>query len=153
MWIVVLFEFFSLIFSVLSWLNLPADAESQIWRSDCTPEQRTLRPGGRNSLTGISPWMPSLNGSVLRSPVSDSRSVLSSSFRPHGLQPARLLCPWNSPSKNIGVGCHPFGPQGELISCPDLWHISPGKVFLYVFLPQIAKSYLMFHPALMMSLI
>ena len=25
---------------------------------------------------------------------------------PHGLQPARLLCPWNSPSKNTGVGCH-----------------------------------------------
>ena len=25
---------------------------------------------------------------------------------PHGLQPTRLLCPWNSPDKNIGVGCH-----------------------------------------------
>ena len=24
----------------------------------------------------------------------------------HGLQPARLLCPWNSPGKNIGVRCH-----------------------------------------------
>ena len=24
----------------------------------------------------------------------------------HGLQPARLLCPWDSPGKNIGVGCH-----------------------------------------------
>ena len=24
---------------------------------------------------------------------------------PHGLQPARLLCPWHSPSKNTGVGC------------------------------------------------
>ena len=22
------------------------------------------------------------------------------------LEPARLLCPWNSPGKNIGVGCH-----------------------------------------------
>ena len=28
-----------------------------------------------------------------------------------GLQPARLLCPWNSPGKNTGVGCH-FLPQG-----------------------------------------
>ena len=27
---------------------------------------------------------------------------------PHGLQPARLLCPWNSPSKNTGVGSHSF---------------------------------------------
>ena len=26
-------------------------------------------------------------------------------LRPHGL-PARLLCPWDSPGKNPGVGCH-----------------------------------------------
>jgi len=25
---------------------------------------------------------------------------------PYGLQPARLLCPWDSPGKNTGVGCH-----------------------------------------------
>ena len=24
----------------------------------------------------------------------------------HGLQPTGLLCPWNSPGKNTGVGCH-----------------------------------------------
>ena len=24
----------------------------------------------------------------------------------HGLQPTRLLCPWGSPGKNTGVGCH-----------------------------------------------
>jgi len=24
----------------------------------------------------------------------------------HGLQPSRLLCPWSSPGKNTGVGCH-----------------------------------------------
>ena len=27
-------------------------------------------------------------------------------LQPHGLQPARLLCRWDSPGKNIGVGCH-----------------------------------------------
>ena len=26
------------------------------------------------------------------------------SFQPHGLQPTRLLCPWDSPSKNTRVG-------------------------------------------------
>ena len=26
--------------------------------------------------------------------------------RPHGLQPTKLLCPWNFPGKNTGVGCH-----------------------------------------------
>ena len=33
-------------------------------------------------------------------------SVVSDSLRPHGLQPARLLCPWDSPGKNTGAGCH-----------------------------------------------
>ena len=27
-------------------------------------------------------------------------------LRPYGVQPARLLCPWDSPGKNTGVGCH-----------------------------------------------
>ena len=27
-------------------------------------------------------------------------------FRPNGLQPARLLCPWDYPGKNTGLGCH-----------------------------------------------
>ena len=35
-----------------------------------------------------------------------SHSVVSNSLRPHGLQPARLLCPWDSPGKNMGAGCH-----------------------------------------------
>ena len=29
-------------------------------------------------------------------------------FWPHGLQPSRLLCPWNFPGKNTGMGCHFF---------------------------------------------
>ena len=35
-----------------------------------------------------------------------SHSVMSDSLRPCGLQPTRLLCPWASPGKNIGVGYH-----------------------------------------------
>ena len=35
-----------------------------------------------------------------------SLSVLSDSLWPHGLYPARLLCPWNFPGKNTGVGSH-----------------------------------------------
>ena len=31
-------------------------------------------------------------------------SVVSSCLRPYGLQPARLLCSWDSPGKNTGVG-------------------------------------------------
>ena len=35
-----------------------------------------------------------------------SHSVMSDSSRPHGLQPTRLLCPWDFPGKSTGVGCH-----------------------------------------------
>ena len=35
-----------------------------------------------------------------------SRSVVSDSSRPHGLQPTRLLRPWVFPGKSTGVGCH-----------------------------------------------
>ena len=27
-------------------------------------------------------------------------------LQPYGLQSARLLCPWNVPGKNTGMGCH-----------------------------------------------
>ena len=35
---------------------------------------------------------------------SESCSVVSNSLQSQELQPARLLCPWNSPGQNIGVG-------------------------------------------------
>ena len=35
-----------------------------------------------------------------------SRSVVFDSSRPHGLQPTRLLHPWDFPGKSTGVGCH-----------------------------------------------
>ena len=31
---------------------------------------------------------------------------MSDSWRPHGLQPTRLLHPWDFPGKSTGVGCH-----------------------------------------------
>ena len=49
---------------------------------------------------------------------------MSNSLWSHGLQPARLLCPWDSPGKNAGVGSHSllqgiFPTQG---SNPGLLH-------------------------------
>ena len=35
-----------------------------------------------------------------------SHSVVSDSSCPHGLQPTRLLHPWDSPGQSTGVGCH-----------------------------------------------
>ena len=36
-------------------------------------------------------------------------------LRPCGLQPTRFLCPWDSPGKNTGVGCH-FLLQGVFLT-------------------------------------
>ena len=48
-----------------------------------------------------SPWtIPKVKGENV------SRSVVSDSLQPHGLQLARLLCPWDFPGKNTGVNCH-----------------------------------------------
>ena len=46
------------------------------------------------------------------------------SLQPHGLQPARLLCPWNSLGKNTEMGCY-FLLQGIFLtqgSNPGLLH-------------------------------
>ena len=62
-----------------------------------------------------------------------SHSVMSDCLPSHGLQPARLLCPWNSSGKNTGVGCHAllqgiFPTQGSnpgLLHCRQiLYHLS-----------------------------
>ena len=54
----------------------------------------------------------------------------------YGLQPARLLCPWISPSKNTGVGLHSllqgiFQPRGQTqdssIEADSLPSEPPGK--------------------------
>ena len=60
-------------------------------------------------------WAPSLGFSrqehwrmlPFPSPMHESESeVVSHSYQPHELQPTRLPCPWDSPGKTTGVGCH-----------------------------------------------
>ena len=55
--------------------------------------------------------------------VSVGNSAVSHSFRPHGLSRARLLCPWEAPGKNTGVGGHSllqgiFPTQGSSLGLP-----------------------------------
>ena len=40
--------------------------------------------------------------------INVSCSIVSDSLRPHGLKPARLLCPWDSPGKKTSVVAIPF---------------------------------------------
>ena len=50
-----------------------------------------------------------------------SCSVVSDSSRPHGLQPARLLCPWDFPGKSTRVGCHCLLRVETYMSSKGLW--------------------------------
>ena len=59
-----------------------------------------------------------------------SCSVLSDSSQPHGLEPSRLLCPWDFPGKNTGVGCH-FLLQGIFLTQGLNWVSYIGKQILY----------------------
>ena len=56
-----------------------------------------------------------------------SHSVVSDPQQPHGLQPTRLLHPWDFPGKSTGVGCHCLlqcmkvkGQSEVTQSCPTL---------------------------------
>ena len=45
------------------------------------------------------------------------------SLRPHGLQPSRLLCPWDFSGKSTGMGCHCLLRWVQLCSSLNvLWH-------------------------------
>ena len=52
---------------------------------------------------------------------------MSDSVRPHRRQPIRLPCPWDSPGKNTGVGCHfllqcmKWKVKVKLLSCVRLF--------------------------------
>ena len=59
--------------------------------------------------------------------------VVSDSLQPHRLQPARPLCPWDSPGKKAGAGCHFLlrggrpnpGIKSEPLLHPGRWVLSP----------------------------
>ena len=75
----------------------------------------------KNSLKNLPPPWKCESESV-------SHSAMSDSVRPHGLQPTRLLCPWGSPGKDTGVGCHAllqgvFPTQGLILGPPHCGQI------------------------------
>ena len=63
-----------------------------------------------------------------------SSSVVSDSVRPHGLQPTRLLHPWDFPGKSTGVGCHRllciwngWGWGSQRVGVPEIWLVTPNR--------------------------
>ena len=55
-------------------------------------------------------------------------------LQPYGVQPAGLLCPWDSPGKNTGVGCH-FLLQGIFLTWSQTCVSFIGRQILYYCAP------------------
>ena len=102
------------------WGGLPLPFPGDLPDSGIEPKSVTLADG---FFTFEAPEKPFKHGA--RMLTCWVTTVGPCSLRPHGLQPTRLLCPWNSPGKNTGVGCHAhlhgiFPTQG---SNPHLWRL------------------------------
>ena len=72
-----------------------------------------------------------------------SRFSCVDSVRPHRRQPTRLPCPWDSPGKNTGVGCH-FLLQGIFPTQGSNRGLLRCRQTLYP--PSHHKSDSLFHP-------
>ena len=82
-----------------------------------------------------------------------SGSVVSNSSQPHGLQPTRLLCPWDFPGKSTGVRCHSLlwiillsclnlSPAGSHLRSPTgkTKPLRLACVFVFIFVPSFCWS-------------
>ena len=89
--------------SPLFWISFPfrclcvSAMSLQLCLTLCGPRDCSL-PG--SSVHGI------LQARILEWGAIAFAEVVSNCMPPYGLQPARLLCSWNSSGKNIGVGYH-----------------------------------------------
>ena len=88
----------------LSWCvcSVPQSCPTHCDSVDCSPPGSSVP--GILQVRILVPLPPP--GDYLTQAWTCSCSVVSDSLWPHGLQPTKLLCPWDSPGKNAGVGCH-----------------------------------------------
>ena len=87
-----------------------------------------VRVPGHRWASHLCPWRAPEWGGAEFLQMCCSYSVVSYSLRPRGLYPTGLLCPWSSPGKNTGVGCHTlfqgiFVTRGSNLGLPRRWVI------------------------------
>ena len=70
-----------------------------------------------------------------------SRSVVSDSSQPPGLQPTRLLRTWDFPGKSTGVGCHHLLHIALFTEGYSIKHLSQTPPFLSLALPSRLSLY------------
>ena len=90
---------------------------TEVWKPGCLGQIREHK-STQQAVDEEAPWdfpgpvaktrVPKAGGWV-QSPVREldpARAQSRPTLQPHGPQPARLLCPWDSPGKRTGAGCH-----------------------------------------------
>ena len=90
------------------WPNAEQWQSGEPWRSSAWCERR--RDEGQG-LGRMAPAGPNPRGLLSLFPLPAAAAAAKSiqlcpTLRPHRRQPTRLPCPWDSPGKNTGVGCH-----------------------------------------------
>ena len=103
------------LFGEMCWAT--SDLSINVAHGECCVLNCVLRNSDAEFLTSsIAPrycliWKQSLKTESIKtrsywSSVCVRAQLCPNSLWPHGRQPIRLLCPWNFPAKNTGVGCH-----------------------------------------------
>ena len=129
-----------------TWKGFKSEAEAQ-WRQGLSSRNRTwavqVTKSSRDPWkTGN--WWHQISVTHYCCLVTESRLTLLS---PCGLQPARLLCPWDSPGKNTAVNCY-FLLQGIFLTQGPSWprdwtHVSSiGRWVLYPWATEEPICYL-----------
>ena len=65
---------------------------------------------------------------------------MSNSMWPHRRQPTRLLWPWDSPGKNIGVSCHVHLQSTKVKSLSHVWLLVTAWTVAHQVLPSMGFS-------------
>ena len=85
-----------------SWIQsaslVPPEGRAPSQGGNGTPKSHIGSPSVKSQNFGFSSWSEESEDVSVSQPCP--------TLQTHGLQPPRLLCPWNSPNKNTRVGCH-----------------------------------------------
>ena len=102
------------------WLQRPQELERWTCTSREDPLLFTQNTQVRVSILDLRRCALTHNHTLLKRSENEVTQSCPTILQPHGLQPTRLLCPWDFLGKHAGVGCH-FLPRGSSRPRKETW--------------------------------